>query len=88
MSQHDSPVQGHLSIVVEWNRGIYNGAAMAAAASWAVRYEEDGEEVFVREERRLREVGFVANRFTKRMRLVGLVRDSEGVVNYVAGTVG
>jgi hypothetical protein len=68
--------------------GIYNGAAMAAAASWAVRYEEDGEEVFVREERRLREVGFATNRFTKRMRLVGLVRYGEGVVKYVAGTVG
>jgi hypothetical protein len=68
--------------------GIYNGAAMAAAASWAVRYEEDGAEVFVREERRLREVGIAINRFTKRMRLVGLVRDSEGVVKYVAGTVG
>jgi hypothetical protein len=68
--------------------GIYNGAAMAAAASWAVRYEEDGEEVFVSEERRMREVGIAINRFTKRMRLVGLVRDGERVVKYVAGTVG
>jgi hypothetical protein len=68
--------------------GIYNGTAMAAAASWAARYEEDGEEVFVKEERRLREVGTAMNRVAKRMRLVGLVRDGEGVVKYVAGTVG
>jgi hypothetical protein len=68
--------------------GIYNGAAMAAAASWAVKYEEDGKDVFVREDRRLREVGIAMNRFAKSIRLVGSVRDSEGVVNYVAGTVG
>jgi len=68
--------------------GIYNGTAMAAAASWAARYEEDGEEAFVGEDRRLREVGTAMNRFSKRMRLVGLVRDGEGVVKYIAGTVG
>jgi len=68
--------------------GIYNGAAMAAAANWAMKYEEDGEDGFVREDRRLREVGIAMNRFVKTMRLVGFVRDSEGVVKYVAGTVG
>jgi hypothetical protein len=64
--------------------GIYNGAA----ASWAVGYGEDGEEVFARGERRLREVGFATNRFTTRVRLVGLVRDGEGAVKYVAAEVG
>ena len=72
--------------------GLWDGGAMAAAATWAMNYEEgveilEGCNQFVPEERRLREIGIAMDRNSKQVSPVSITRSADGVLNYVGATV-
>ena len=73
--------------------GVWDGQAMAAVATWAMKQEERQSEQhddgsFIGEERRLREISLaLISRELKRMTLVSTRRMRDGTLEYVAGEV-
>jgi hypothetical protein len=68
--------------------GLWDGAAMASAACWAINLEEgEGVDDFIPEERRLREVGVMINRHKRKIWVVSTVKDRDGALQYLSATI-
>jgi hypothetical protein len=70
--------------------GLWDGCVMAAAATWALEFEERGivDDQFIPEERRLREIGLISMDMTRRkVSAVSTTRALDGNLDYVGATV-